>query len=94
MRHRNLIAQTLHTTKTTERALDEGVEDENADPVGDGHSDVDFAAAHPKPRGPAPGDYSPEPDSPAPPEPLEPDGSDGGSPDDDGDLVPRRGVKR
>ena len=45
MRHRNLIAQTLHTTKTTERALDEGVEDENADPVGDGHSDADFAAA-------------------------------------------------
>ena len=28
------------------------------------------------------------------PEPLEPDGSDGGPPDDDGDLVPRRGVKR
>ena len=71
--------------------LKNGVEDENSDPVGDGHSDADYAATHPKPRGPHP---SPEPDGPAPVEPIEPDDSGGESPDDAGDRVPRRGVRR
>lgn len=58
-------------------------EDESADPVGDGHSDAEFAAQLP----PVPGRPNPEPDQPAPSPP-----DDGGlpdEPDDDQALVRR-----
>jgi hypothetical protein len=66
------------------------VEDESADPVGDGHSDADFAAQLPLPGAPNPapdqGDGTHEPD----------DGEPTDDPGDEGDLHhhdPRQGAQ-
>jgi hypothetical protein len=58
-----------------------GREDESADPVGDGHSDAEFAVAQP----PVPGRENPGPDT---PEPVDPDAPD--LPDEEGDVEHHR----
>jgi len=60
-------------------------EDESADPVGDGHSDADFAQA----QAPVPGQPNPQPDPPHPRKPGDEE-EDDDAPDDEGDAELRK----
>jgi hypothetical protein len=75
--------------KSKPRAVPAAVEDESADPVGDGHSDADYAAQMPPPQHPNPAPDQSEPPGEGP-DGERPDGEGEGQGDGEGDAHPAK----